>query len=252
MIAIELQRFLAALMFFSRIPCPATWQGSPDRALRHAGRYFPLVGWLVGAISAGVIWLSLRVFPTPVAVLLGMGTAMLLTGAMHEDAFADSCDGFGGGWTREQTLHIMQDSRIGAYGAVGLMMLLALKFTALISLHPDRLLLAWVAGHAISRLIAISFLRTHTYARLEGTGKSHAVAQRISLSDLAVAAVFGLLPLVLLPARQALPALTTLMVIRLLAGRYLTRRLGGYTGDCLGAVQQLCEVLFYLTVLALP
>lgn len=251
MIATELQRFLAALMFFSRIPCPA-WQGSPDIALRHASRYFPLVGWLVGATSAGIIWLTLRIFPTPVAVLLGMSAAMLLTGAMHEDAFADSCDGFGGGWTREQVLRIMQDSRIGAYGAVGLMMLLALKFAALVSLRPAQLPLALIAGHAVSRLIAISFLRTHAYARPEGTGKLHAVAQRISLADLAIAAVFGLLPLALLPARQALPALAILIVIRLLAGRYLTRRLGGYTGDCLGAVQQLCEAFFYLTILALP
>ncbi len=251
MISTELKRFCAALMFFTRIPCPA-WASHSDTQMGHAAKYFPLVGVLVGATASVVASLALRIYPQPVAILLSMVTTLLITGAIHEDGFADSCDGFGGGQTQEQILRIMQDSRIGTFGTVGLILLLALKFETLTLLAPEMLAIVLVAGHSISRLIAISFLHTHFYVRPEGTGKSHAIAQKMSTTDLALACVFGLLPLALFSLRQALFTLAVLLVARFLIGGYLTRRLGGYTGDCLGAAQQVSEILFYLTLLAMP
>jgi adenosylcobinamide-GDP ribazoletransferase len=179
-----------------------------------------------------------------------MVSAMLLTGAMHEDGFADSCDGFGGGWTREQVLRIMHDPRLGTYGVVGIVMLLALKFAVLNNLRPVQVPFVLVAAHAASRFVAVSLVHSHPYVRPEGTGKSHAVVQSTSRVDLLVAALFGLLPMVFFPTNQALLILAGLLAARITAGRYLTRRLGGYTGDCLGAVQQFSEVVFYLTALA--
>lgn len=251
MIANELKRFFAALMFFTRIPCPS-WANHSEAHIHHAGKYFPLVGLLIGATASLVVLLTLRVYPQPVAVLLSMVATLLITGAIHEDGFADSCDGFGGGQTREQIMRIMQDSRIGTFGTVGLILLLALKFETLTLLAPGMLAIVLVAGHSTSRLIAISFLHTHLYVRPEGTGKSHAITQKMSIADLALAGIFGLAPLALLPLRQALCALAVLLFVRFLIGCYMSRRLGGYTGDSLGAAQQVTEILFYLTLLAMP
>ncbi|NDU92623.1 MAG: adenosylcobinamide-GDP ribazoletransferase [Ferrovum sp.] len=246
----ELQRFFAALMFFTRIPCPA-WVSHSDLQMRHAAKYFPLVGLLVGATASLIAWLTLRIYPQPIAILLSMVATLLITGAIHEDGFADTCDGFGGGQTREQILHIMQDSHIGTFGTVGLILLLTLKFETLTLLPPEILAIVLITGHSVSRLIAISFLHTHVYVRPDGTGKSHAIAQKMPIADLALAVVFGLAPLALFSLRHALLALVVLLVTRLLIGRYLTHRLGGYTGDCLGASQQVTEILFYLAVLAM-
>ncbi len=250
MIGHELKRFFAALMFFTRIPGPS-WAGHSDTQPCHAGKYFPLVGLLIGAVASLVVMLAMRIYPQPVAILLSMVATLLITGAMHEDGLADSCDGFGGGQTREQVLRIMQDSRIGTFGAAGLILSLALKFETLSLLAPGMLTIALIAGHGASRLIAISFLHTHLYVRPEGTGKSHAMAQNMSIADLSLAGIFGLAPLMLLPLVQALCALAVLLFARFLMGLYLTRRLGGYTGDSLGAVQQVTEILFYLTLLAM-
>ncbi len=107
MIRREIQIFFAALMFFTRIPCP-TWVKHSQETLNKASRYFPLIGWIVGAIGASVFWISSLLFPPVLAVLLSMIATILLTGAFHEDGFADVCDGFGGGWTQEEILRIYE------------------------------------------------------------------------------------------------------------------------------------------------
>lgn len=251
MMRVELKRFYAAVGFFTRIPCPA-WVGHSDTQMPHAAKYFPLVGLLVGAIASLVTVLSLNVYSQPIAVLLGMVATVLLTGAIHEDGFADSCDGLGGGQTREQVLCIMQDSRIGTFGTLGLILLLTLKFEVLSDLPSGILAAVLMAGHSLSRLVAISFLYTHRYVRPQGTGKSRAMAHEMPTTDLALAGLFGLAPLMLFSLRQALLAVAVLVVARFLMGEYLSRRLGGYTGDCLGAAQQITEVLFDLSILAMP
>ncbi|MDP2107868.1 MAG: adenosylcobinamide-GDP ribazoletransferase, partial [Rhodocyclaceae bacterium] len=119
----ELEYFFAALRFFTRLPAPG-WVGHSAEQLNHAARYFPLVGVIVGAIGAGVTLAALQLWPAQIAVLLGMTATLLATGAFHEDGLADSIDGCGGGWTKEQVLAIMKDSRIGSYGAIGIGMAL--------------------------------------------------------------------------------------------------------------------------------
>ena len=253
----QLRLLLTAVMFYTRLPCPR-WVGYEPEQLNRATVYFPLIGWLVGAVTAGVYWGAAQFWPPVVAVLLSTGAGVLLTGAFHEDGLADVCDGFGGGWTRERILDIMKDSRVGTYGLVGLGLVLAIKTAALSSAaEPLRVGLSvpvlLLVAHPLSRLTALTFVRTLPYARADlADGKAKPVAQSMPNGRLAVAALLGLLPLLaLVLARQApglLWVLLPLLVLQLVLGRWFKRWLGGYTGDCLGATQQLAEALIYLTL----
>ncbi|MFH1872982.1 MAG: adenosylcobinamide-GDP ribazoletransferase [Pseudomonadota bacterium] len=248
----ELEYFFAALRFFTRLPVPA-WVGHGQDQLNHAARYFPLIGILVGIIGAGVTELAALGLPIGVAVLLGMAATILATGGFHEDGFADSCDGFGGGWDKAQVLTIMKDSRIGSYAALGVGLILLTKWSALteldVGLGQPFLAIALVAGHAVSRLASTVLIYFLDYVRDDDSSKSKPLAQRMAPGELAVAALCGLAPCLLLPLAEVLAALAAVVLSTLLAARYFLRRIGGYTGDCLGAAQQLGEVAFYLGLL---
>mgnify|MGYP004701904867 CR=1 FL=1 len=244
----ELEYFFAALRFFTRLPVPA-WVGHSSAQLNHAARYFPLVGVIVGAIGAAVTLAALQLWPATLAVILGMAATLLATGAFHEDGLADSIDGCGGGWTREQVLAIMKDSRIGSYGAVGIGLTLLAKFaalTALAAVSPaPTFLAALIAGHSVSRFASTTLIFALDYVRDDASSKSKPLATRLGRGELAVAALFGLAPCLLLPAASVIVALALVGLVTLLAARYFVRRIGGYTGDCLGATQQLSELAFY-------
>ena len=242
----ELEYFFGAVRFFTRLPVPG-WVGHSAEALNHSARYFTLVGLIVGLIGALVFALTSFFFPKTLAVLLAMAATILITGAFHEDGWADMVDGFGGGWTRERTLEIMKDSRIGSYGAIALVLLLLAKFMALVELDMLLIAPALIAGHALSRLCATSVMHFLDYARDEGKAKP--LATRISLGELAVAGFFGLIALVLLPPLSVITGVLLAAAATAWLTRKFHRRLGGYTGDCLGATQQLAEVAFYLGLL---
>ncbi|MGN8137805.1 adenosylcobinamide-GDP ribazoletransferase [Paraburkholderia sp. 22099] len=249
----ELRYFFTALGYFTRVPVPR-WVGYEPHYLHAAARYFPLVGLLVGGSSALVYLAALRVFPAGVAVLLSMAASLLVTGAFHEDGLADCVDAFGGAYTRENVLRIMHDSRIGAFGAIALVIALALKWQTLAALPPMRAAGLMIGAHAASRAFAISYLATLDYVRAEGKAKP--VAQRLSAPALLCAAIFGL-PWLLWPNgpasadwRFAAVTLLVLVALRFAMGRYFVRRLGGYTGDCLGFAQQVFELSIYLMGLA--
>ena len=240
----ELRYFLTALGYFTRVPVPR-WVGFERHYLNAAARYFPLVGLMVGAVAALVYLTALRVFPASIAVLLSMAATLLLTGAFHEDGLADCFDAFGGAYTRDDVLRIMHDSRIGAFGAIALVVALALKWQTLAALPPMRAVWLMIAAHAASRTFAISYLLTLDYVRAEGKAKP--VAQRMSYAAFALAAMCGL-PWLFWPDWKAgCVCVAVLVVMRFFIGRYFVRRIGGYTGDCLGFAQQLFELAIYLT-----
>lgn len=244
----EAATFLAAVRFFTRLPVPA-WVGHSSEQLNRAARWFPAVGWLVGAIGAAVTLAALQLWPVQIAVLLGMAATLLATGAFHEDGLADTIDGCGGGWTREQVLAIMKDSRIGSYGAIGIGIALLLKFELLrlaAALPAPSFFAVLVAGHAISRFASTTLIFALDYARDDDSSKSKPLATRMGRGELAVAALCGLAPCLLLPPAPAAVALALVAFVTLLAARYFVRRIGGYTGDMLGATQQLTELAFYL------
>ena len=251
----ELHIFFTALMFYTRIPCPKNIDHNPDY-LNKASRYFPLIGWIVGTISFIVYDVSVGVFTPEIAIVLSMIAGILTTGAFHEDGFADVCDGFGGGWTKEKILVIMKDSAIGAYGAIGLVLLFLVKFQAVsevLTTSSLQNLLLFVAAHSVSRLAAISIVFTHQYSREDASSKSKPIAQSYSWREVIGAFFFGLLPLIVLSFFhwQMLLVLVPVFITRFFLARYFQKWLDGYTGDCLGATQQVCEIIFYLSCIAL-
>jgi adenosylcobinamide-GDP ribazoletransferase len=244
---------LIALQFFTRLPIPR-WVGFEEDWLHHAARYFPLVGIVVAAATSALYALALLLWSPIVAALLAMLGGIYLTGALHEDGFADMCDGFGGGATRERVLDIMRDSHLGAYGAIGIAGLLALKCVTLSLLPPGAVIAALFVAHPLSRLAATALIWRLDYAR--ASGKAKALAQHISGVEFAIAAVTAALPALALALSGHLdwPALLGGTLAAGIAtawlGRKCIKRIGGYTGDCLGAVQQVTEVVFYLSLLA--
>jgi adenosylcobinamide-GDP ribazoletransferase len=246
----EIHIFFTALMFFTRIPCPK-WVNYSETYLEKASRYFPLMGWIIGGIAALVFCAARFVLPVPLAVILSMGASILATGAFHEDGFADVCDGFGGGWTQAKILEIMKDSRIGSYGAIGIVLMLLTKFLTLSTVNLNILPLVMIAGHSLSRLSATTFMFTHQYARANEDSKAKPVAKHISLKDLLLASFFGLAPLLLLKNPLFFLLIIPVYISKWLLGRYFKKWIGGYTGDCLGATQQVGELIFYLSVIVI-
>ncbi|CAB3769448.1 adenosylcobinamide-GDP ribazoletransferase [Paraburkholderia humisilvae] len=243
----ELRYFFTALSYFTRVPAPR-WVGYAPHYLNGAARYFPLVGVLVGALGALVYLAALRFFPAGIAVLLSMAATLFVTGAFHEDGLADCADAFGGAYSREDVLRIMQDSRIGAFGAIALVIALALKWQTLAVLPPLRAAWLMIAAHAASRACAISYLVTLDYVRAEGKAKP--VAQRMTRGAFAWAMLLGVPWLFWPDWREGCLITGVLFALRIALGRYFVRRVGGYTGDCLGLAQQIFELAIYLTGVA--
>lgn len=245
MIRREAELFFNALRFFTRLPVPA-WVGHSTELLNHAARYFPLVGLIVGIAGAGVFLGTSLMLPLTLAVALSMATTILLTGAFHEDGFADACDGFGGGWEKAQVLAIMKDSRIGAYGTIGIVLMLGAKFLALAELNDETIALALIVAHPLSRLASTTLIYALDYVRDDESARAKPLAHRLSGGELIGAALFGLAPLALLAPITVGCILVSVLVITWCSARYLCRHIGGYTGDCLGAVQQLAELGCYI------
>jgi len=239
-------------MFFSRIPCPKWIDHSPE-ILNKSSRYFSLVGILIGGISAIGFFGSSYLFSSDISIVISMIISVWITGAFHEDGFADVCDGFGGGWTKEKILTIMKDSRLGTFGVAGLVFILGLKFLALYHLYQlsVNLIFVIISGHAISRFIATILLYTHEYVRDIDSSKIKPTTQQMSTKSLIISGVFGLLPLFLFQKWVVFLTIIPLLITYWYMGRFFKKWIGGQTGDCAGALQQVAEVIFYLSILAL-
>lgn len=247
----ELTLFALALQLLTRVPIGQWADYSDDRAAA-SSRYYPLIGALIGVVGAVIFWVADAAFPQIVAVLIALIATALITGALHEDGFADCCDGLGGGATRERALEIMRDSRLGTYGVLGLMLMIALKLTVLTSVASAILPWCLVAGHCVSRAAMVVVIGTGTYARSSGSASGVASAPRRANILIAVAlALLALVPLALhVSLGSALASIAGATVLGLAMHQTYQRRLGGYTGDCLGAIQQVTEVGVYLGMLA--
>ena len=247
----EFAVFLLAVQLLTRWPVrsPAVFT---EARLTASPRYYPLVGALVGAFAGCVFWLAHLVFPPSLALVLSTAASLLATGALHEDGFADTCDGLGGGATRERALEIMRDSRLGAYGAAGLGLILAAKVLALSAAPPATIPWLLIAAHAASRSSAVLVIATSAYVRDAGIAKP--VAEAIRPGSLALALATGAAAVCAL-FTVAAPAVVLAGFAGLAAGHLAMRaayerKLGGYTGDCLGGVQQMSELGMYLGVVA--
>lgn len=253
----ELRLFLIALQFLTRVPVPA-WVGWREDWMHQSARHFPLVGACVGAFGAGVFWAAAHLWSGSVAVLLSMVATVWLTGAFHEDGLADTCDGLGGAVSRQRALDIMKDSRLGTYGTVGLLAVLALKAAVLADLAKrdlNALLVLLPLAHCWSRVAAVALLRALPYAGDVEQAKAKPMAQQLGPAGLAVALAWGALAAGVASPWWSLPMLAAgagaVVATAWLMARWLHRRLGGYTGDTLGATQQFSELALYLVLLAM-
>lgn len=250
----EVELFWIAVQFLTRVPVPR-WVGFSPDWLTTCVRHFPLVGAGVGLFGAAVLWLGMQFWPAWVAALLAVGATAWLTGAFHEDGLADSCDALMGAVSRDKALTIMKDSRIGTYGAVGLMVVLGLRIALVADAAAQSTALAcavMVASHALARAASVVLMVLLPY----GGDADHAKAKPLALDvpvPLAWYAVAWSCLLVFMPglavARLAL-AMLVLGAWILWMRRMLMRRLGGFTGDTLGATEQVGEVLVWLCFLA--
>ena len=247
----ETAPFLLALQFLTRLRLPVEVAFTPD-AQAASPRWYAGVGMVVGLIMGLVYWSAAAIYPPVVAVLAAMAGQLLVTGGLHEDGFADACDGLGGVRPRDRVLEIMRDSRIGTYGVLGLGLMLAGRVATLSAMPLHAVPFVMIAAHAASRASMLWVMASSSYVRDKGAATG--VAER--LDQRAVVTCFATAGLALLPLVFVLPAMAVMLALAgLAAGHYAMRRrfedrLGGYTGDCLGAVQQCSEIGFYLGVLA--
>jgi adenosylcobinamide-GDP ribazoletransferase len=259
----ELETFLGAIRFFTRLPVPEVFGQDMDE--RAAMRYFPAVGLVVGVPAALAFAITFFFWPKTLAVLAAMAAAMLMTGARLENGWGAMVDAFCGGGAREKILAAMRESGIGRFGVVGLILLLLARFFALIEVEMQLVPVALIAGHAVSRLCSVYVFHllgeadpkddrekdgeSHRENDPENGGKTEEAVSPASgtlgRSEWILAAVTALLPVLLLSPLQSIPALFFAAAATFWLWRLFGRRIGGRTGECLSAVQQLSEVAFY-------
>lgn len=246
---------LVAIQFLTRLPVPTFKRYQPEW-LHQSSRHFPAVGLLVGLLCALVFWSTSLVFSSLLAAVISSVFGIRLTGAFHEDGLADTCDGLGGGLTRERTLTIMKDSRLGTYGVLGLVSALLIKITLLAAMPVTVAIVALIIGHSASRLLCISLIALLPYGGEIEHAKAKPMAQQLTPMQalfasgwmwLALAIVWLVFPNAMsqISIGQGMLALVLALIATDYMRRLLRRRLDGYTGDGLGATQQLSEVAIY-------
>jgi adenosylcobinamide-GDP ribazoletransferase len=260
----EYNIFLSAVQFLTRIKVPGSFVYKQEY-LQQSSRYFPLVGIIVGAISALIYLVLNKYLSNDLAILGYMLTSIWITGAFHEDGLADVCDAFGGGWNKEKILVIMKDSRLGTFGLIGLLAAFAAKFLLLKelpgfmppeitpSLNPlvnyKTMILLMIAAHSLSRFMPVTIIQQYAYVADTDLSKSKPLSNSVlSPLSLAFGLLFAVLPLLFLSPWYLL-VLVPMYLCRTSLARFFVKWIGGYTGDCLGATQQVTEIVFYLSAL---
>lgn len=238
---------IAAFIFFTRLPLSRiNLFRLPAEYFKEVINYWAVVGWLTGGVMASVLWITAQFFPYQVAVAFALLSRLLITGALHEDGLADFLDGFGGGVSKEKILAIMKDSHIGTYGVLGLIFYFLLFFLLLSSLPVTFACTVIIIADPLSKFISMQITRFLPYARTEEASKSGVVYAKISAKAQIISSFFGLTPLLLIPDKIYFIALLFPIVIFGGVVYYINKKIGGYTGDCCGALFLLCELSFYI------
>jgi adenosylcobinamide-GDP ribazoletransferase len=247
----QMNTFRAAVMFLTRVPVGRVHEFRLEDLARSA-TYFPVVGALVG-LSGGIALLTSYVVPSFVAVLICMLVTLCITGGLHEDGLADSADGLVGGQDPERRLEIMKDSRIGTYGALALWFSLTAKLLLIQSLLAVSIvtaILAVVVAHSLGRASTVALLAGLPYVRM-GQSKSSPFGNKVTQIQLGISLVFPTILSIALLHLDGLICLLAATAAAVACGFYFKRTIGGITGDCLGATNQLVELSAYLSLAVL-
>jgi adenosylcobinamide-GDP ribazoletransferase len=234
-----------AFGFLTRLPVPQVAVRDDD--LTRASALFPLVGLVVAAIAVAVGQLTALAFGRVVGAVVGILTATIITGAFHEDGLADAADGLWGGWDPAERLRIMRDSRLGTYGTIALIAVFALRFALLAPVPPVTFAVALVCGHVVGRAagpVLVMLLPPLTDSSSAGIAGSLGPLARL------VAAVLVVVPVTLVAGLVAVRVLAVAVAVVLACAELFRRRLGGVTGDAIGATTVLVELAVVAVVVA--
>jgi adenosylcobinamide-GDP ribazoletransferase len=232
-----------AFQFLTRLPLRSL--PYDPNALSRSAKFFPLVGLFVGILGSVLYLLLIQHLPAAIAALLTVTFFVVATGGLHEDGLADVADAFGGGWNREQILAILKDSRIGTFGASALFISLGLRVLLLANLPLNRVAPYIISSQVLSRWTVLPLGYVLPAAR-EASGQGARIARQISAASFAVGTAIAVVIVSCALRREMwLPCLVTL-AMTVMTGLYYRRRIGGVTGDCFGATNQLTEIAIYL------
>lgn len=241
------QNLALTLAFFSRIPLPNSLGNRirHDAKLSDAAAFFPFAGLIIALPIALVWYLSALFLPQTIAAGLAIGLGLLITGGLHEDGFADCADGLGATPDKTRALEIMRDSRIGTYGGLALILSIGLRWAALAALSPIAGALAIIICHTGARSMMTIAMRFSTYAREDGLGKQ---ATDLPHSNFLSAMAIALIIAIILGWHWGIIALLFSALTAWVFLKRLEHRLGGYTGDGLGAMEQIAEITILITL----
>jgi adenosylcobinamide-GDP ribazoletransferase len=232
-----------AFQFLTRFPLRRVLY-DPD-ALSRSAKFFPLVGVVIGVLgSVFYLWL-VRHVPASVAALVTLALFVLATGGLHEDGLADVADAFGGGWNREQILTILKDSRIGTFGALAVLVSCGLRVLLLANLPLHRFAAYVISGQVLCRWTALPLGYTLPPAG-ESSGQGARIARQISMGSLVIGSVLTVIIAAYLLRWSVWGPITSTLIVTGASWLYYRRRIGGVTGDCFGATNQLAEIAVYL------
>jgi adenosylcobinamide-GDP ribazoletransferase len=243
--------FLVAMQFMTRLPVSGRVRHTPD-ALAKSAVFFPAIGLLIGLGGAGLYLLLSPHVSRDVTVVLILVYAVAVTGGLHEDALGDAADGFGGGWEKDQVLAIMRDSRIGSFGAIAITLGLLARFVFLTNLAPGRFIGFFIAGQVLGRWTALPLAFFLPSARENEAGQGKLIASKITAASFGAGTILAAAIVAIALKGAAAWAAGAAAVIAAASGFYFWRRIGGITGDCLGATNQLTEIAIYLMGAVLP
>ncbi len=245
---LQLTLFFYALSYFTRVPIPAYIRFDNEQ-FHKANAYLPIIGAGVALVMAVLFYLLQTLFSLPVSLILMLIGGLLLTGALHEDGFADCCDGFGGGYSVTQRLKIMKDSQIGSYAGIGLIALFLLKLNLLIeiaTLGETVLFIALLISQVLSRYSALCLMQSLPYVRLQDGGKVQGLAIKLSARYFIFASLCTVAVLFFVSLINALFIMSITAFITLLLRALFIKNIEGYSGDCLGFTQQCIELTLLL------
>lgn len=233
---------VVAFQFLTRIPMPST--AFEADSLSRAIKFFPLVGFVVGSGAVLLHNLLMSHLSRPLVAVIVLTYLVLITGCFHEDGLADTADGFGGGWTKDQILLIMKDSRIGSYGATALALSLLARYLLLASLPMEHFAAYVISAHVLCRWSSLP-LSYFLPPASEQNGQGARIAKLTSLPSLIFGSIFSFSIVVFALRWSAVaPLLVAVLAVALSGGLYY-RKIGGVTGDCFGASNQLTEIAVY-------
>ena len=249
-----MNNLLAALMFFTRLPFHKIKQ-VPSECFSHVTGWWSVTGWLTGGISALTFWLLFQITSSSIALVTALLARVLVMGALHEDGLADFLDGFGGGTDKESTLRIMKDSHIGTYGVIGLILYFLMSYVILSNIHPDFVPLIIISSDVFCKCISSHVVWFLPYARPESESKNRTVYTRPTPLEETLTVISGIvaLAIIIIPDRPFITNYLNIclvafvpIVVALLLLLLFKKKIGGYTGDCCGALFLITELVFRL------